>query len=213
MSKIVLASNNAGKIKEFNHLLAPFQWQVVSQESMEVEAVPETGTTFLENALIKARHASQVTGLPALADDSGLVVDALSGAPGIYSARYAGEESSDADNNLKLLNQLENVPNSHRQAHFHCTLVWLRHADDPDPIICQGRWHGTILSAPAGSGGFGYDPLFWVEETQCASAELSREQKNALSHRGQAVAKLLHELKDLHDQQLQQDALGSGNQG
>ena len=195
MAKIVLASNNAGKINEFNLLLAPFAWQVVSQGSLGVEAVPETGSTFIENALIKARHASQVTGLPALADDSGLVVDYLDGAPGIYSARYAGEGAGDQANNLKLLSQLQDVPAPQRQAHFHCTLVWLRHAEDPDPIICQGRWHGSILTSPAGSGGFGYDPLFWVEEAQCASAELSKERKNALSHRGQAVATLLATLK------------------
>jgi len=200
MANIVLASNNAGKINEFNLLLAPFQWQVISQESLGVEAIPETGTTFIENALIKARHASQVTGLPALADDSGLVVDYLGGAPGIYSARYAGEGANDEENNLKLLSQLQDIPTTQRMAHFHCTLVWLRHAEDPDPIICQGRWHGSILRSPAGSGGFGYDPLFWVEDTQCASAELSGERKNALSHRGQAVALLLATLKNQHQQ-------------
>ncbi|OZG74267.1 non-canonical purine NTP pyrophosphatase [Hahella sp. CCB-MM4] len=196
MEKIVLASNNAGKIKEFNRLLEPFQWQVVSQGSLNVEAVPETGLTFVENALIKARHACNVTGLPALADDSGLVVDALKGAPGIYSARYAGEDASDQNNNLKLLQALDGIPHEQRTAHFHCTLVWMQHAEDPDPIICQGHWHGHILTQPAGEGGFGYDPLFWVAEEQCASAELGPERKNQLSHRGRAVTKLLQILQE-----------------
>ncbi|WP_020406014.1 RdgB/HAM1 family non-canonical purine NTP pyrophosphatase [Hahella ganghwensis] len=198
MSKIVLASNNSGKINEFNRLLKPFQWEVISQGSMGVESVPEDGLSFVENALIKARHASRTTGLPALADDSGLVVDALQGAPGIYSARYAGQDATDQENNNKLLQALEDLPAAQRTAHFHCTLVWMQHAEDPDPIICQGHWYGTILTKPTGTKGFGYDPLFWVEQEQCSSAELTPERKNTLSHRGRAVSELLQTLQERH---------------
>ncbi len=191
ISKIVLASGNRGKLREFNDILAPLAVSVVPQSDFGVRDAEETGLSFVENAIIKARNACQVTGLPALADDSGLEVDALNGAPGIYSARYAGEGCSDADNNGKLLQALAEVPDAQRSARFQCVLVFMRHALDPTPLICQGSWEGQILHAPQGSNGFGYDPLFLVPELNCASAELSPEQKHALSHRGKAVAQFM----------------------
>lgn len=186
----VLASNNAGKLKEFSELLAPLNIQIKPQKEYGVEDAIEDGLSFVENAIIKARHASLITGKPALADDSGLEIDALNGAPGIYSARYSamnGGEKSDHANLLRALEELKGVPTQKRTARFQCVLAFMRHANDPTPLIIQRSWEGTILTAPRGENGFGYDPIFWVEEHQCSSAELSKEQKNALSHRGQAV--------------------------
>ncbi len=191
--KIVLASGNAGKVKEFTRLFSALNVTVVPQKELGVEDVPETGTTFVENAIIKARHAAKVTGLPAIADDSGLVVNALGGAPGIYSARYAGAQASDSDNIDKLLGALDGKAN--RRAHFFCMLVFMRHADDPVPLISQGYWHGTITESQAGHGGFGYDPVFYVPSHECTAAELDRQVKNQISHRGQAMAFLLEQMR------------------
>lgn len=187
INKIVLASGNKGKLKEFNHVLADLGVEVVPQSEFNVSDADETGLSFVENAILKARHAAEVTGLPALADDSGLEVDALQGAPGIYSARFSGEGATDAKNNELLLEKLKDVPSEQRSARFRCVLVFMRHAKDPTPLICQGSWEGTILEQASGSNGFGYDPLFWIPELEKASAELAPEQKNELSHRGQAV--------------------------
>ena len=188
MKKIVLASGNQGKVREFNQLLAGLDCKVVPQTELGVPDIEETGLTFVENAILKARNAAQHTGLPAIADDSGLEVDALDGAPGIYSARYAGAGASDADNLHKLLQALDGV--TQRSARFQCLLVFMRHGSDPTPLICQGSWEGSITTAPAGENGFGYDPVFWVAEHGCTSAQLSPEQKNALSHRGKALREL-----------------------
>jgi XTP/dITP diphosphohydrolase len=188
MSKrIVLASANPGKVREINQLLAGLHLTVVPQSDFNVVEAEETGLTFVENALLKARNAARHTGLPAISDDSGIEVDALHGAPGIYSARYAGKRASDADNLRKLLADLKDVPEARRGARFVCLLVYLRHELDPTPIICQGTWEGRVLFAPRGSGGFGYDPVFFVPTHNCASAELPPEVKNQLSHRGQAL--------------------------
>jgi XTP/dITP diphosphohydrolase len=192
--KIVLASNNAGKVREINQLLADQQIQVVPQKEFGIGDIEETGLTFVENAILKARHAAKESGLAAIADDSGLEVDALIGAPGIYSARFAGPGCNDQDNNEKLLNELQSVPEGERTARFQCLLVYMRHAEDPTPIICQGTWEGRILPAPSGENGFGYDPLFFVPEQNCSSAELPPEIKNQLSHRGQALRRLLSAL-------------------
>lgn len=193
--RIVLASNNAGKVREFNQLLEGSGLEVVPQSEFSVEEIEETGLTFVENALLKARNASEHTGLPAIADDSGLEVDALAGAPGIYSARYAGEGSSDLENLEKLLANMEGVADDKRSARFQCLMVYLRHAKDPTPRIFQGTWEGRILSEPRGDNGFGYDPVFYVPDQQCSSAELSPEVKNSLSHRGQALKQLIGSLK------------------
>ncbi|WP_199609043.1 XTP/dITP diphosphatase [Flocculibacter collagenilyticus] len=193
MQSIVLATGNKGKVKELGEMLFSLNINVIPQSDFDVPEVPETGTTFVENAIIKARHAAKITRLPAIADDSGIEVDALNGAPGIYSARYAGSNASDQDNIEKLLEQLKN--NENRSARFQCVLVYMRHADDPTPIICQGTWEGTITQAPSGLSGFGYDPVFWVEDQQCTSAELAPEVKNGLSHRGQALKLLLNKLR------------------
>lgn len=197
-NQMVLASGNAGKLKEFQLAFASLpntQFQLVSQSHWQVPEVAETGLTFIENALIKARHAAQHTGLPTLADDSGLVVPALGGQPGIYSARYAGAQALDGENNQKLLHNLAAVSGSDsaeaRKAYFYCVLVLMRHAEDPTPIVAEGRWHGTISSSPAGSGGFGYDPIFYLPELKQSAAELTLEQKLNLSHRGKALQKLL----------------------
>lgn len=195
MSKtIVLASSNAGKLREFSQLLSGLQREVVPQSQYNVTDAEETGLTFVENAILKARHAAQHTGLAALADDSGLEVDALRGEPGIYSARYAGPNASDAENLQKLLGLLKDVPAEKRSARFQCVLVYLRHALDPTPLICQGTWEGRILSDPRGSNGFGYDPVFLVPTHHCAAAELPADIKNTLSHRGQALQQLLARL-------------------
>jgi len=188
---IVLASSNAGKLREFNQLLGNLQLEIVPQSSFNVTDAEETGLTFVENAILKARNAAQHTGLPALADDSGLEVDALHGAPGIYSARYAGPKASDTENLEKLLALLKDVPEQKRGARFQCVLVYLRHALDPTPLICQGTWEGRILTAARGANGFGYDPVFFVPDHACSAAELPAETKNAQSHRGQALHQLL----------------------
>lgn len=188
--RIVLASGNAGKVREIGQLLAGAQIQVVPQGEFGVPEVAETGLTFVENAIIKARNAARHSGLAAIADDSGIEVDALRGAPGIYSARYAGADASDEDNLLQLLKNLEGVAEAARGARFQCVLVYLRHADDPTPLICQGTWEGRILTEPSGANGFGYDPIFYVPTEGCSSAELTPEIKNRLSHRGQALGQL-----------------------
>ena len=195
--KVVLASSNPGKLAELGAMLEPTGVQVVSQETLGVEPPEESGLTFVENALIKARAACAATGLPAIADDSGVVVDALGGAPGVRSARYAGEGASDEDNVARLLEALEGVPDSERNAAFVCAIVYLRHTHDPSPIVCESRWQGRILDAPRGAGGFGYDPVFFVETHDRTAAELSRAEKNAISHRGQALARLLERLTRL----------------
>ncbi len=185
--RIVLASSNPGKVREIGQLLADIHIEVLPQSEFEIPDAEETGLTFVENAILKARHASRLSGLPALADDSGIEVDALNGAPGIYSARYAGEGRDDEDNNRKLLEDLSGVPEAERTARFQCLLVYLRHAEDPTPRIFQGTWEGRILHEPQGENGFGYDPLFFVPTHGCSSALLSPEVKNQLSHRGQAL--------------------------
>ncbi len=195
MKKIVLASNNAGKVREFNQLLAGLDYEVVPQAELGVEEIEETGLSFVENAILKARNAAQHTGLAAIADDSGIEVDALNGSPGIYSARYAGDGASDKDNVRKLLQVLQGVDEKQRRARFQCLLVYMRHALDPTPLICQGTWEGRILHEPRGDSGFGYDPLFYVVEENCSAAELAPATKNRLSHRGQALQKLVHALQ------------------
>ena len=194
MKKIILASNNSGKIREFNTMLTGI-YQVVSMRDMQVEEVPETGLTFVENALIKARNASAQSGLPALADDSGIVVDALNGAPGIYSARFAGDHGDDEANTQKLLEEMAQVPDAQRTARFWCAIVYVEHANDPTPIVIQRGWEGEIMREKSGENGFGYDPIFYVPTHKKASAELSAEQKNTISHRGKALQALLVELK------------------
>ncbi len=194
---IVLATGNQGKVKEMADLLAEFGFNVQAQSEFNVSEVAETGTTFIENAIIKARHAAKVTGMPAIADDSGLEVDYLNGAPGIYSARYAGEKANDADNIEKLLHVMQSVPDEQRTARFHCVLVLMRHADDPTPIIAHGKWEGRILNQVTGNNGFGYDPVFYVPEQDCASAQLEPALKKQLSHRGKALESLFKQLKSI----------------
>jgi XTP/dITP diphosphohydrolase len=194
-SRIVLASGNAGKVREFQQLLGDCGYEVVPQSEYKVESAEETGLTFVENAILKARHACSETGLPAIADDSGIEVDALNGQPGIYSARFAGEGATDAQNNEKLLKSLQGVPEAERTARYHCVLVYMRHAADPTPIICQGSWEGRILTEPAGAGGFGYDPLFFVESHQSSAAQLGKEEKGRISHRARASQQLLAALQ------------------
>ena len=191
--KVVLASGNPGKLIELRSMLSRKKVALISQSELEVTEVEETGLNFVENALIKARHACMETGLPAIADDSGLEVDALVGEPGIYSARYAGVSgpTADAENNVKLLQELEQVPEQDRTARFQCLIAYLNHYKDPMPLICQGTWEGRILFSERGSNGFGYDPLFYVPTHGCTSAQLDAEVKNSLSHRGQALRKLL----------------------
>lgn len=187
---IVLATGNPGKLREMQQVLAPLGFAVVAQSDFQVPGVAETGLSFVENAIIKARHAAQHTGLPAIADDSGLEVDALAGAPGIYSARYAGADADDAANNARLLAELATGNRREATARFQCVLVFMRHANDPVPIIAQGTWAGAITDIPRGSNGFGYDPLFFLPDEGCTSAELAPARKNLLSHRGQALVKL-----------------------
>ena len=196
MQKVVLATGNPGKVRELADLLAAFGLDIVAQTELGVESAEETGLTFIENAILKARHAAEITGLPAIADDSGLAVDALGGAPGIYSARYAGEDASDQQNLEKLLVALENVPDGQRQAQFHCVLVYVRHAADPTPLVFHGSWDGEIIRSAAGEGGFGYDPIFYVPELGKTAAELSKSEKQAVSHRGKALALLLDAMKN-----------------
>lgn len=196
MQKIVLATGNPGKVRELAELLADFGFDVVAQTELGVDSAEETGLTFIENAILKARHAAQVTGLPAIADDSGLAVDALGGAPGIYSARYAGLEASDQQNLDKLLVTLQDVPAGKRGAQFHCVLVYMRHAEDPTPLVFHGCWAGEITFETAGVGGFGYDPIFYVPELGCTAAELTREEKIAVSHRGKALKLMLEAMRN-----------------
>lgn len=195
MRELVLATGNQGKVKELQNLLAAANWQVKPQSHWQLPEAEETGTTFVENAIIKARHAARLTGLPAIADDSGLAVSALGGAPGVYSARYAGADATDSDNVTKLLAALAKVPAAQRQACFHCVLVYLAHADDPTPLICHGQWHGEIATVTSGKGGFGYDPVFFVQSDNCTAAELEPSRKHELSHRGQALRELLSKLE------------------
>jgi XTP/dITP diphosphohydrolase len=194
--KIVLATGNKGKVKELAAMLSDLSIEVLPQSDFAVTEIAETGSTFIENAIIKARHASKHTGLPAIADDSGLAVDALGGAPGVYSARFSGENATDQSNITKLLGLMADVPNDKRQAKFLCVLVYMRHADDPSPIICQGEWCGEIMTEQQGDNGFGYDPIFWVNQQNSSSAQLSSQQKNALSHRGKALKLLLAQLQN-----------------
>jgi XTP/dITP diphosphohydrolase len=207
MNKIVLATGNKGKVAEFSHLFEQYKIKVLPQSEFGVPDVPETGTTFVENAIIKARHAATLTGLPAIADDSGLVVDALNGAPGIYSARYAAkgyasqehpvedseDKPNDSDNILKLLDALDGKIK--REAKFLCVLVFMRHASDPTPIICQGEWQGEIATTPFGEGGFGYDPIFYVPTLQKTVAALSKREKSTISHRAKALTQLMQQLQ------------------
>ena len=201
MQKIVLASGNRGKLDELRAMLEPLHLDVLPQHDFEVPEAEETGLTFVENALLKARNAAAHTGLPALADDSGLAVDALHGAPGIYSARYAGTQGDDAANNEKLLTELAGIDDANRSAQFHCCLVFLRSPNDPAPIISHGIWPGQILHAPQGDAGFGYDPLFWVASENASAAQLSKANKNSISHRGQAMRSLLSNLREQLRQQ------------
>lgn len=195
--EVVIATGNMGKLAEFRQMLAPLDMTLRVQSEFNTESAEETGLTFVENAILKARHAACISGLPAIADDSGLEVQYLKGAPGIYSSRFAGENASDNDNIEKLLHDLEGVPTAQRKARFQCVLVFMRHADDPIPVICQGSWEGYILEQPVGHQGHGYDPVFFVPETNCSAAELEPAQKNILSHRATAMQKLLKELESL----------------
>ena len=196
--QIVLASSNPGKVREINQMLGGLHLSVVPQSDFKVIDAEETGLTFVENALLKARNATRHTGLPAIADDSGIEVDYLNGAPGIYSARYAGKNASDEQNLRKLLDDLVGIPEAERTARFQCLMVYLRHEFDPTPIICQGTWEGRLLLEPRGKNGFGYDPIFFVPTHDCSSAELPPEVKNILSHRGQALRMLVSALGHTH---------------
>jgi XTP/dITP diphosphohydrolase len=200
VKEIVLASSNPGKVREINQLLATLDLHVQPQSEFGVIDAEETGLTFVENAILKARNAAQHTGLPAIADDSGIEVDALNGAPGIYSARFAGDNASDQANLEKLLSELEGLPEAQRSARFQCLMVFMAHANDPTPVICQGTWEGRILTTARGDNGFGYDPVFYVPTHDCSSAELSADVKNALSHRGQALRQLVTALQHYRKQ-------------
>ena len=189
--KIVLASGNAKKVAELQALLLPLAIEIIPQSALGITDAEETGLSFVENAILKARHAARLSQLPAIADDSGLEVDALNGAPGIYSARFAGEPSHDHNNNMLLLDRLRGRSGEERSARFQCVLVFMRHAGDPTPLVCSGSWEGRILEAPQGSGGFGYEPLFFVPQQRCTAAELAAADKARLSHRGQAMQRLL----------------------
>jgi XTP/dITP diphosphohydrolase len=195
MKKVVIASGNKGKLREIGEILAPLGIEAVAQSAYAVPECPEPHVTFVENCLAKARHASAHTGLPALADDSGICVDALNGAPGVYSARFAGDPKSDERNNQKLIETLRGEAN--RKAHYYCIMVYVRYPDDPQPIIAEGAWHGEIIDTPRGEGGFGYDPYFLVPDFGRTGAELSAEEKNGVSHRGQALRALVERLKAL----------------
>lgn len=201
--KVVLASHNQGKIREFSALLKPFAVEIIPQSELRVSDIEETGLSFIENAILKARNACQLTGLPAIADDSGLVVPALNGAPGIYSARYAGPEAVPKNNIQKLLAALEHFSDEQRAASFHCVLVYMQHALDPMPVICTGEWQGKILREPRGTNGFGYDPVFFVPEENKAAAELPLGLKNKISHRSKAlhalVTVLAEKFRNTHD--------------
>lgn len=205
--KIILASGNAGKLREFQQLLANCGFDVLPQSDFNVSNADETGLTFVENAIIKARHACAHTGLPAIADDSGIEVDALNGRPGIYSARYSGLDAKDTDNNAKLLQELAQVPTEKRTARYHCVLAFMRHAEDPTPILCHGTWEGVILNEARGNGGFGYDPLFFVPSHNCAAAEMDKAEKNRISHRGKAMAELLEKIQHQSSPEFSQQAI------
>ena len=199
MNKVVLATGNTGKLKEISEILKPLGWQVKKQSDYFSSEAEETSKTFIENAILKARYAAQQTGLPAIADDSGIEVSYLHGKPGIYSSRYSqdlhGDQTSDETNLQKLLAELDGVPSGQRQASYYCAMVYVEHADDPTPIIGLGRWYGEILTEKRGEGGFGYDPVFWIEELGKTSAELAKEQKNQISHRAQALNALVMQLR------------------
>nr|CAA6816927.1 MAG: Nucleoside 5-triphosphatase RdgB (dHAPTP, dITP, XTP-specific) (EC [uncultured Thiotrichaceae bacterium] len=200
-AKVVLASGNAGKVREFSTLLADLGWDVIPQNDLDVLEAEENGLSFVENSILKARNAAKQTGLPALADDSGIVVDALNGQPGIYSARFGGTHGDTAANNAKLLNELQGVPLKQRTARFRCCIVFVRDAEDPVPVIAEASWEGSILEAASGTEGFGYDPLFYVPTHDCSAAELDSAEKNRISHRGQALqilTDLLHNLNQEH---------------
>ncbi len=194
MKQLVLASGNPGKLRELSVILEDLGHELRAQSEFAVPEVAETGTTFVENAIIKARHAAAVTGLPALADDSGIEVDALDGAPGVYSARFAGPDADDAANNALLVEKLRAIPAERRSARYRAVIVLMHHAADPSPLICEGRWEGMIQLEPAGDGGFGYDPYFFLPDLGCTSAQLSAVDKNRLSHRGQALGELKRKL-------------------
>jgi XTP/dITP diphosphohydrolase len=191
--RLILASNNAGKLREFSEILGPIGFELHPQGEFNVPEADEPHATFVENALEKARHASRLTGLPALADDSGVCVNAFNGAPGVWSARFAGEPKSDARNNEKMIADL--APHADKSAYYYCVLVYVRHPDDPQPVIADGRWNGEMIPTPRGSGGFGYDPYFYIPSLGKCAAELSPAEKNALSHRGQALRALVEKLK------------------
>ena len=193
MKKLVIASNNAGKLREFAHMLSPLGIEVLTQAQLGISEAEEPHVTFIENALAKARHVSKLSGQPSLADDSGICVTALNGAPGVYSARFAGEPKSDTRNNQKLLHDMQDIAD--RRAHYYCVLVLVQHADDPQPIICEGEWHGEIAQSEQGEGGFGYDPLFWLPALGKTSAQLTGDEKHAISHRGKAMQVLLQRLQ------------------
>jgi XTP/dITP diphosphohydrolase len=194
MKKLVLASSNPGKLRELSALLDESRYRIIPQADFNVPEVAETGTTFVENAIIKARHAAQYTGLAALADDSGIVIDALNGEPGVHSARFSGSDASDESNNTLLVEKLRSVPEAQRSARYQAVIVYMRNAADPSPIICEGSWEGIIVLEAKGSGGFGYDPHFYLPDYGCTSAELSADEKNRISHRGQALRLLLEKL-------------------
>lgn len=198
VSKMVFASGNAGKLREINKLFANTGIEVVPQSDFDVPNVAETGTTFVENAIIKARHAAKCTGLAAMADDSGIEVDALNACPGVFSARYAGDNASDTDNNNKMLDELQGFNETERTARYQCIIVFIRHHTDPVPLISQGSWEGRILDAPSGNGGFGYDPIFFVPTHNCSSAELPMQEKNRISHRATAMHDMLQQLRMHH---------------
>jgi len=193
--RIVLATGNLGKVKEMSEILAPFDLQIIPQSEFAVPEADETGLTFVENAIIKARNAAAHTGLAAIADDSGLEVDVLKGAPGIYSSRFAGDDAASQDNLIKLMADMKDVPEEKRTARFQCLMVYMEHENDPTPLICQGTWEGRLLFEQRGENGFGYDPVFYVPTHDCTSAELSKEVKNQLSHRGQALRQLAEAMK------------------
>ncbi len=195
MKRLVLASRNAGKLRELQALLQPLGWEVIPQDDLNIAEAPEPHPTFVENALSKARNAAFHSGLPALSDDSGLCVDALGGAPGVISAHYAGEPRSDLRNNEKLVHALKGVKD--RRAHYYCVLVLVRSAQDPEPLIAEGRWEGEVVLSPRGQEGFGYDPYFYLPQQGCTAAELTVTDKNRISHRAQALARLLHRLRDI----------------
>lgn len=197
MRKLVIASGNQGKLRELSALLAPLDFEVHTQSEFDVPDVEETGTTFVENAIIKARNAAQHSGMPAVADDSGIEVDALDGAPGVYSARFSGPGATDEKNNAVLVEKLRHIPEAQRTARYKAVIVYMSHAGDPSPIICEGSWEGRIMLEPRGENGFGYDPYFYVPTHGCHSAELSANEKNAISHRGQALKQLVDKLSSL----------------